>query len=225
MDGTRKRLTAHERFWKKVNRSGGPDACWPWTGGTFKQNSYGVFHPSKRETTTAHRWAYEEANGEITDGSHVDHECHNGTGCPGGKGCPHRLCCNPRHLRAKHPVANVKASHNANHRKTHCPRGHEYTPENTRRQVRTNTAGRSCKTCARNYDARRSPGPRKVNPIDPARVRALYAQGAGASAIARELGVSLARLYAVFDEIGLARRGVGRVAGTVACNTDIRKAA
>lgn len=36
---------------------------------------------------------------------------------------------------------------NAN--KTHCPRGHAYTPENTRVQVKRTTASRKCRTCER----------------------------------------------------------------------------
>lgn len=27
-----------ERFWSKVDTSGGPDACWEWQGGTRKRN-------------------------------------------------------------------------------------------------------------------------------------------------------------------------------------------
>ena len=37
--------------------------------------------------------------------------------------------------------------HNA--RKTHCPKGHEYTPENTYRSERRGTIMRSCKECNR----------------------------------------------------------------------------
>lgn len=42
--------------------------------------------------------------------------------------------------------------------KTHCPKGHEYTPENTYVYVRANgKSGRSCKTCDRLRSKVRSP--------------------------------------------------------------------
>jgi len=34
-------VTVAERFWAKVDRSGGPDACWSWTGAL---NKYGYPH-------------------------------------------------------------------------------------------------------------------------------------------------------------------------------------
>jgi hypothetical protein len=46
------------RFERNVDRSGGPDACHPWTGGT-QDAGYGVFHPTKRTTVRAHRFALE----------------------------------------------------------------------------------------------------------------------------------------------------------------------
>lgn len=147
-----------ERFWSKVDVRG-PDDCWPWTAGVTKQG-YGGFHPTKYGMVLAHRWVYEETFGRIEDGKHVDHTCHNGAGCPPGP-CPHRLCCNPAHLEAVPPGENVNRSHNSNQRKTHCPRGHEYTPENTRVQVTAKTASRSCRTCTRERDRNRGPRNRK----------------------------------------------------------------
>lgn len=29
------------RFWSRVDKSGGPDACWPWTAGCFQPSGYG----------------------------------------------------------------------------------------------------------------------------------------------------------------------------------------
>ena len=141
-------------FWSKVDRSGGPDSCWPWTAGVNPRTGYGAFHPSRSSgyphTVSAHRFAAHLSGlidlADVTQ--HVDHECHNGTGCPPGP-CPHRLCCNPAHHRRRTSAENVNRSHNSNASKTHCPKNHEYTPENTRLQRRGNTTIRKCIACER----------------------------------------------------------------------------
>jgi len=75
------------RFWSKVDRSGGPDACWPWTAARFGPESYGAFWKAGKGTNEgAHRRAWEAANGPIPDDLCVLHRCDN------------RPCCNPAHL-------------------------------------------------------------------------------------------------------------------------------
>lgn len=83
-------LTEAERFWKFVDRSGGPNACWPWTSTTLR--GYGRFqrgdHPWGKRF--AHRYAYELTYGTIPESETefvVMHTCDNPP------------CCNPRHLR------------------------------------------------------------------------------------------------------------------------------
>jgi hypothetical protein len=76
-------LTA-DGFWSRVDRSGGPDACWPWTAGRF-QKGYEMTRWQGR-TRGAHRVAYELAYGPILDGLWVLHDCDNPP------------CCNPAHL-------------------------------------------------------------------------------------------------------------------------------
>ncbi len=49
----------------------------------------------------------------------------------------------------------IKHGTQAGARKTHCPRNHEYTPENT--YYRPGRAGRNCRACARIVDRRRRP--------------------------------------------------------------------
>lgn len=147
-------------FWSKVDRSGGPDACWPWTGSVNKVTGYGAYHPGRRttypRTVSAHRFAASLAGIiDLADAEqHVDHTCHNGAGCPPGP-CVHRKCCNTRHHANATRTENMNNSHNANKWKTHCPRLHEYTPENTRIQRRGNTISRKCIACERQRDSAR----------------------------------------------------------------------
>jgi hypothetical protein len=147
------------RFERYVDRSGGPDACHPWTRGRQGQG-YGVFYVTKGQPVLAHRYAWELENGPIPDGAVVDHECHNGTDCPGGRACPHRRCCNPAHLEPTTNADNVDRSHNANAHKIKCPDGHLYTPENTyyqRPRREGNRPLRKCRACSRKYDRARAP--------------------------------------------------------------------
>lgn len=74
-----------QRFWRKVDSSGGQAACWPWLAcrDTF---GHGRFRLGKNRVM-AHRLAYELATGQhIPEGAVVRHLCNNPT------------CCNPAHL-------------------------------------------------------------------------------------------------------------------------------
>jgi hypothetical protein len=73
-----------KRFWSKVDKSGGPDACWPWTTG---HSSKGYGHAQfDRRTQRAHRVALELSGVSIPSGRMVLHRCDNPP------------CCNPAHL-------------------------------------------------------------------------------------------------------------------------------
>lgn len=83
--GVYQRTPLAERFWSKVDRSGGPDACWPWTGAK-QPKGYGRLW-NRGRVDGAHRVAWELANGEpVPEGRHVLHHCDNPP------------CCNPAHL-------------------------------------------------------------------------------------------------------------------------------
>jgi len=76
--------TPEERFWEKVDKSGGPDACWPWKAGTV--HGYGQFALADGRSGRAHRVAYELVKGPIPAGLDVLHDC------------DFPPCCNASHL-------------------------------------------------------------------------------------------------------------------------------
>ena len=108
-----------QRFWAKVDRSGGPDACWPWTA-SKRENGYGQYTVSGKNWLP-HRYAYTEVIGPIPEGMDLDHLCRN------------PACVNPAHLEPVTHRENVLRSDNfAAHyaTQTRCKHGHELTPEN-----------------------------------------------------------------------------------------------
>ncbi len=122
------RRTPAERFWEKVSDpvEGG---CRLWLAGVTSAG-YGAFWDGQKQVL-AHRFAYETEHGPIPDGLELDHVCRV------------HLCV--VHLEAVSHEENVRRGHSGRHNalKTHCPQGHQYTPENTRDYGR----GRICRTC------------------------------------------------------------------------------
>jgi hypothetical protein len=131
------------RFFAKVELT---DSCWIWTAGK-DPNGYARFWWSTGRTSQAvrrdpmvysYRWLYELTNGPIADGLVIDHLCRN------------RACVNPDHLEVVTQRVNILRGTGAsarNARRTHCPKGHEYTSGNIYIHKRKGTQGRDCKRC------------------------------------------------------------------------------
>lgn len=117
----------------------GHDGCWRWIGATWAKG-YGKFtEPGTQRRVGAHKWGYERYVGPVPEGKELDHLCRN------------RWCVNPGHLEPVTHLENVRRGivgevNGARQRAiTRCPRGHEYTPENT--YYRKSRNGRNCRAC------------------------------------------------------------------------------
>lgn len=129
----RRNITLFERFFEKVKVL--DDGCWEWTSNVMP-NGYGTFSVDGR-AVLAHRLVYELLRGELVKGLTIDHLCRN------------RKCVNPWHLELVTRGENVMRGESfavKNALKTHCPKGHPYSSENTYLPKR---GGRMCRECRR----------------------------------------------------------------------------
>ena len=129
------------RFWEKVNKSGGENACWIWEG-AHDQHGYGqIWYEGK--SIRAARIAYFLHHGE-----HIPKDldaCHT---------CDTPSCVNPSHIWAGTPRENTLDSMKKGRwvfnkpphipHKTHCVRGHALEGDNI---GITSAGSRFCKTC------------------------------------------------------------------------------
>lgn len=121
------------RFWSHVEKT---DTCWIWTGGKDGKGYGRMRLPgSKDKWTSAHRFAWTITRGAVGPGLVIDHK---------REVCHSRACANPDHLEPVTQAVNLARAENSPASRTHCPRNHEYTEENTY----INPSGkRVCKAC------------------------------------------------------------------------------
>jgi len=139
-----------DRFWAKVDKNGPVHPvlgtpCWIWTGARIRHGHGVLGGPGQYgRKVLVHRFSYELQVGPIPDEMEICHHCDNPP------------CVRPSHLfpgthqqnmadsiakgRFRHPINGL-----INRAKTHCLRGHEFTPANTYRI----NGSRRCRTCCR----------------------------------------------------------------------------
>ena len=86
-----------DRFWEKVDKSGGPMACWEWRA-SLDHKGYGQFMIKSKPTVgvRAHRMAWSLTHGGMPPrASFVCHRCDN------------PKCCNPAHMFLGNNAANM----------------------------------------------------------------------------------------------------------------------
>jgi len=174
------------RFWALVDRSGGPDACWPWLGYRKTRGGYGQVRRDHR-TYPAHVFAWVLVNGPLP----ADKPC-------GLHRCDNPPCCNPTHI---FPGTNADNSADMvakgrSHDGSAVPRGDQHY---SRRRP-------ECLACGDRNGSRRHPESMrrgeahhnaKLDRQAVLEIRARLAGGVSASDLARQYGINRSSISAI----------------------------
>jgi len=116
-------------------------SCWEWIG-FVRKDGYGIYMIGPGRPISAHRYAFQTANGPIPNGLFVCHRCDN-----------------PRCVRRDHLFLGTASDNSRDMAAkgrgyikhfSHCPNGHEYTEQNTRMIVLNGRPIRRCRACVLN---------------------------------------------------------------------------
>jgi len=147
------------RFWLRVDKRGPIYAnlgcCWIWTGAK-NWKGYGITNGGRMGSRLSHRALYLKLVGLVPKGKELDHRCRR------------RACCNPKHLRPVTHLENVRAGTAGQRQaaKTHCPKGHPYSLENTYvppKRPSRRSRNRICRICALDASRRYKERQRQAN--------------------------------------------------------------
>lgn len=158
-------------FLQRINNTD-EDACWIWDGAKVP-SGYGYIRRNKNGkeiTIFAHRLMYTIHYGEIPDEMVIDHRCHSEDveACLGGLLCTHRLCVNPKHLRAITAEENKRMAKPwrggvfpessrkfRRERRGTCRKGHLWVEEN---MIQRKSGRVDCLPCRKNHSSKNKVG-------------------------------------------------------------------
>lgn len=167
--------TLEERFWAKVDTSGGPTACWLWMA-ACRETGYGQFSIGDRRASPgrAHRVAWELTRGPIPEGMLVCHRCDTPP------------CCNPSHLFLGTPADTMRDA---------AAKGHVHRAP---RAIRAERARRAAAAHPERHVRGGAVNHAKLTPADVRAIRAAEPGGYGfLVGLARRSGVSTHTILSV----------------------------